>query len=403
MPDINPTREQNWFWTSFIFVLFLPLMGSLLSPQTFYLFVPVIGVFYFLVHKVIFRTWPFFKAPLPGLIQLISFLIALMAASALWSVNPEASFERSLKISGLIVASFALLGVAQSCPSAIWRKYATLFPFAIFALGFIMSFNIYLDGALNASDVQPDSFNKNVSIFVMILPIALYLSWKSRSILSFCALLLLTLTVFTLTSSQACQLAILIILIGAFGCLSFLEKITLRAAFLGISFLIVMMPWISPTLFDLLAAKVGGQKSGLLAEAATASRLEIWDFLSRRILENPLTGFGLDATAYMKFDTQQLYFHDNHISHPHNLGLQIWIEFGLMGIAWAIAFLGYLYACLMKMDSRSRRLSFLTFCAVTVFLLGSWSVWASWLMAFSFYLATLCVLAAKTNNDPLNS
>jgi len=251
--------------------------------------------------------------------------------------------------------------------------------------------------------LRPDFLNKNSSVFLMSLPVALYLAWKSRSVLFFGMLIFLTLAMFLLTYSQACQLSILVILLGGFGCLSFLEKLTMRTAFLGLSFLLMMLPWIAPTLFDLLAAKLGSDDKGLMAAASVSLRLENWDFLSRRILENPLNGFGIDSTRYMKFDTEQLYFHNDSIMHPHNMVLQVWIEFGVLGVAWTLAFFGYFYALLSKLSPRSRRLSFLTFCAIMVFLLVSWSMWSSWLIAFSMYLAALCVLAAKTSSAPSNS
>lgn len=404
------TRTQNIFWLCFIIGLFLPLAGSVFSPLPFAVFVPAIGVSFFIGHKIAFGNWPWLQTPLPGLSQLVFVLISLMLISSFWSVTPHATFERAYKVGGLLLGSFSLISVAQHCPPAIWKKYCQLIPLATFLIGLVTCIDIYLSlplySALNhvpMEELRPDLLNKNASVFVMALPVSLYIAWKGRSILEISALLFLMALTFILTYSQACQLSILIIILAAFGSLSFLEKITMRAAFISLSFLLITLPWIAPTLFDLLAAKIGAEQEGILGKASAALRLENWDFLSRRILENPLNGFGMDTTRSMKFDTEMLYFKNDSIMHPHNIVLQLWIEFGVFGVIWMLTFFAYFYALLTKMTPRSRRLAFLTFCGVMVFLLVSWSIWASWLVALYMYLAAICVLAAKTSNDPLNS
>ncbi len=401
---------KNWFWTVFLILLIFPLIGSAISPLPFAVFVPVTGLVFFVLHRLIFQSWPFLHVPVRGLLPLIVALCALMAISSIWSVNANASFERALKVSGLMLASFSLIGVAQACPTENIKRYGVWFPIAVIIVGLATSLDIYLGMPLYAlvnqsdgSGLRPDLINKNSSVFVMAFPVALYLSLKNRSVILFSVLLALGVAISFLTRSQACQLSILVIILSAFGCLFFLEKLTMRTAFLGIAVLIIVLPWAAPTLFDLLAAKIGAQEKGLLADASAALRLENWDFLSRRILENPLTGFGLDSTRYMIFDTEQLYFKNNSIMHPHNIGLQLWIEFGVLGVSWALACLTYLYLLFMKFPANIRRLSFVTMCGITVFLLVSWSIWASWLLALIFYLIALCVLAAKTSNAPSNS
>lgn len=399
---------SRFYWPAFFFFLFLPLFGSAVFPLLFGSLIPLTGLLFYLGHRAVFKTWPVIETPLKGLLPLVLSLFALMAASYFWSVNPDASIERTLKVAGLITACFGVVAVAQSCPEDQWQKYKLYFPLGVFIIGAYCAVEFAFDMPLyrlingDTEDVRPDLMNKNVAVFAMAVPIALYLSWKSRSILFFCGLVALMGLLMVLTRSQAAQLGLLIMLIASFGCLSFLETLTIRTAFLGLAFLFMMMPWVSPTLFDLLAAKVSGDE-GLLAAASTALRLENWDFLSRRIMENPLTGFGLDSTRYMVFDTEQLYFHNNQIMHPHNAPLQMWIEFGMLGCLWALVFLAFFYVMLTRLPPLGRRLGFIVFVTIMVFLLVAWSIWASWLVGLILYLAALTVLATKTSNDPSNS
>ena len=368
------SRRENIFWTLFLFFLFLPLIGSALSPLPFALFIPAVGGIFYVAHKIMFGSWPWLKLPFKGLLPLFAVLSAILLLSFFWSVNPHASLARAEKIIGLFIGSFAMIAVAAQCPPSLWKKYSLLFPIGALITGVITGLDIYLGLPLyylynhpSIEDLRPDFLNKNVSVFVMALPVCLYITWKDRSVLLLAGLIATSIALFFLTYSQACQLAMVVIILGAFGCLSFLEKITIRAAFLGLAVLFLTLPWIAPTLFDLLAARIAHSEESVLSSASTSLRLENWDFLSRRIIENPLTGFGMDTTRYMTFDTQELYFHDNKIMHPHNLALQMWIEFGVFGCVWALAFFGWFYCLLMRLTPTSRRLGFLTFSNIMIF------------------------------------
>jgi O-antigen ligase len=167
-----------------------------------------------------------------------------------------------------------------------------------------------------------------------------------------------------------------------------------RLALSGLAFVILFMPWIAPVAFDAFAEPLS-QKGTLAHQANMSMRLENWDFLSRRIMDNPWTGFGLDTTRAMVFDTDQKYFHGNTIIHPHNIALQIWIEFGLIGAVSALAFLVFLYTRLTSVTLTDRIMPFALLGGVSAFLLVAWSSWASWLDALILLIAGLLILVIK--------
>ncbi len=71
-------------------------------------------------------------------------------------------------------------------------------------------------------------------------------------------------------------------------------------------------------------------------------RIEIWDFLSYRIAERPLFGWGLGTTNGLDFTQPHgdLYRHAlTAAPHAHNFIMQTWVETGLVGLSLCIGFL----------------------------------------------------------------
>lgn len=75
-------------------------------------------------------------------------------------------------------------------------------------------------------------------------------------------------------------------------------------------------------------------------------RLLIWNYVADRIFERPLFGWGFDASHAMPGE-DGAEGRNPVPAHPHNVGLQIWLELGLVGIALS---LGFLLAVLRGLD-----------------------------------------------------
>jgi exopolysaccharide production protein ExoQ len=69
-------------------------------------------------------------------------------------------------------------------------------------------------------------------------------------------------------------------------------------------------------------------------------RLEIWDYMSARILERPFTGWGLGAAQNVPIRPEELanylYVSPDGI-YPHNQWIELWLETGLPGVLLALA------------------------------------------------------------------
>ena len=244
--------------------------------------------------------------------------------------------------------------------------------------------------------------NKNVSVFIMALPAALMICRRARLYSLGFLLLLVAALLAIFTDSQASQLALIVIALGWFT-VFILPGTGIPVTFGAAALLLLLMPWLSPLAFDIFAADLA--KSGSIASEASASmRLENWDFISRKIMENPWTGFGMDATRSINdFQSEKLYFATSTIMHPHNMALQLWIEFGIIGVLVMIGFSGFLLRRLLRLPASDRAAPFVTFCVTLTFLMISWSIWASWLIGFIAYLGALTVLALRTSSAPVIS
>lgn len=70
-------------------------------------------------------------------------------------------------------------------------------------------------------------------------------------------------------------------------------------------------------------------------------RVEIWDYLSFHILQNPWTGWGFGNTSRLAVDSPHagLYaFAKGPAAHAHNVFVSLWVELGLVGAVLGVAF-----------------------------------------------------------------
>ena len=145
-------------------------------------------------------------------------------------------------------------------------------------------------------------------------------------------------------------------------------------------------------------------------------RLVIWDFASSLLDQHSWTGFGLGSSRYLGGDQVAHFtslpgaFRENEtwigysaamdISlmplHPHNLGLQIRLETGLVGV---LLFLLFVMALIHRLSAacKGNEFAILAPVLVALILLGnfSFSIWQSWWLAAQALLAGMSLLLLK--------
>jgi O-antigen ligase len=143
-----------------------------------------------------------------------------------------------------------------------------------------------------------------------------------------------------------------------------------------------------------LASQV--EKTPWLSSGYAAPRMEIWDMVARKALEQPFFGFGLDATRDIPhFETQNLYNPMDHVLHPHNFVLQIWIEFGALGVALISAFFAVVLKTISEQPESHQRWLLSLFMAMTAVAATSYGLWQAWWLGLMMTLALLCVVMTR--------
>lgn len=132
-------------------------------------------------------------------------------------------------------------------------------------------------------------------------------------------------------------------------------------------------------------------------------RVEMWKYTSSKIFEAPLFGHGFDASRQFSdtFDTRG--FSDLSLIslHPHNAGLHIWLETGLIGALLAVIFIGFIgrRAIFMSQSSKLMAASCASFMFMATLIASvSYGVWQDWWWAVLFCVAA-CLYLVKTHSS----
>jgi O-antigen ligase len=99
---------------------------------------------------------------------------------------------------------------------------------------------------------------------------------------------------------------------------------------------------------------------GLLAphiKESLLARLEIWDYVSARVMERPLFGWGIWSAKSLPISAEELshYVREHGVGiYPHNQWLELWVETGVFGVALALAFVLLVLARIGRMPRQAQ-------------------------------------------------
>ena len=152
------------------------------------------------------------------------------------------------------------------------------------------------------------------------------------------------------------------------------------------------------------------------SKPSAAHRLVIYEFVSRRIFEKPLLGWGMDASRSMPGGKTQAFIRDCEIEnrkgtvhklgaflplHPHNAALQVWLELGAAGVALFLGLLGALIVrCRREIASRNGQ-ALLAGLLASIFVIYNigFGLWQSWLI-FALIIVSAIVRALPLSGRP---
>ena len=136
----------------------------------------------------------------------------------------------------------------------------------------------------------------------------------------------------------------------------------------------------------LLLEAAGLQQAAWLDVTARA-RVQIWSFAAERILERPLLGWGLDAAdALPNFGVQPLLPYEERVIpiHPHNGGLQLWLELGLPGLLLGLLAWRRAAGAAAALPPAARAFLYAAAAALLLAQSLSFGLWQSRWLAFAF-------------------
>ncbi len=393
--DVNPLL-RGVVISFCIFLCLLPPVQAL-APRALGFLPAAIGILFLIALRFSKGAWPEFNR----LYAILALGCAALAAlSSLWSMDPGFALERGFKIALVLGGGFALFSLLRSeitWPSLIYRA----FPIALLAAGILCAFELWSNGLIHhtwrgtGGSYNLSMINRAVTAFVLVLLPGLGFleqasySRKQKRLIQL-AFLIITAVIIYRTHSQSSHLALLLLV----SVWVIAPVFRFKAAQLGLMALmcagILAGPWLVQFLYNTVADNV--QTMPWFANAYAADRLEIWDFVARKALENPLYGFGIEATRHVEhFETAMRYTPLDHVLHPHNAVLQIWIEFGLLGIAGLCgAILCILHKIFNIKDEQSRRLCLAVFIASFAVACTAYGLWQGWWLGLFTFTAALC-------------
>ncbi|CAK0751185.1 membrane hypothetical protein [uncultured Gammaproteobacteria bacterium] len=127
-------------------------------------------------------------------------------------------------------------------------------------------------------------------------------------------------------------------------------------------------------------------------------RMEIWDYLSFRIVERPWSGWGVNAVPLLSMATEPpRVYHWSHFppSHAHSVALQLWIEFGLPGVIAGLAAGLALLVRAAGLPAGLRPFGLATWAAGLILPLFGYGVWTDSLLATLALAAFILAVLAR--------
>ena len=343
-------------------------------------------------------------SPLRGAIAALGSLVLLAAASVVWSSAPEISRVQTLQLIGIAVPGLLVIGsflghrartIAEK-PSR-WLPYGFAFAAWILLLEQLLDFPLYRLLHLLPAGGEVEAYVHNkaaTALAVLLCPTLLAQTCNGAAGSSLggtrrqAALAALALLAILSTPSQSA-------LVAATGGLIVLAAARWRERLVrnGIVYLSIAVAVAAPAIALILPPDASTTLGWLPYSAA--QRIEIWRHIGQAIAEHPLLGIGIDGARHT------LSVAPGSIEgalHPHNAFLQIWLELGVIGVAWLVGFLLFLGSLIGRMPVEARPYADAALAAAVLVSSFAWGIWQTWWIATLFVSAALLVAGARARD-----
>ena len=165
-----------------------------------------------------------------------------------------------------------------------------------------------------------------------------------------------------------------------------------------LSFLIMLL--LAPMIMPVFAAPLDGMHLPFSWEW----RVKMWPYTGQQINLHPLFGWGLEASRTFTEDHFKLrgFTLSYLVQHPHNVGLQVWLETGLIGallLSTAIALFGIRLSSMPGLARLQGAAISSSGAIILIFFSFTYGAWQEWLWACIAWVAALCVLVGTPRHN----
>lgn len=338
------------------------------------------------------------RVEIPKKAFLILFVLLGLGALSTFGINP--SEDATERFSKLVL--FSLLGSVFLIVMLAGRRFVTpKLSILLLVSCSIAAFVIFLEVLFGAplykmirADVDAASytmamFNRGALVVTFISLFILFLERHKRE-LSFYALYLPILAMLFFVESQSSQVAVIA---GLFFYFVFptRKKWAWYGLYAVFSIGVLTAPFMVQKAFNAIPDTI--HDAPIMQTAYVGNRLEIWDFVARKALERPIVGHGLEYTkGYTKFDNAHRFLKGDVVLHPHSAVLQIWIEFGIVGVTVLLMLAACFFRALYRINDAIVRKA-ATSVAGVIFLVScfSYGMWQSWWLGLLFIIAGIII------------
>lgn len=389
---VHPTRGEGWLgFTAGLVLVLTPILGYL-APLAF---APLMGLAGVMALPLLRRRWGSILPATP-LVLLAVWALMTLDWSPYMALKPKAALENAMKLPlQLALYGSAVLAFAQLATRSARRAQAVLAGGAG-----VLALILFIDALLGAAlyqavkqaigePIRPDLARRNIAQGLYVLAVlfwpAAVAAWRSGWKLAAPAAGLLLIGASGLLGADAPILAL------ALGGLAF-AAIRFGGRMAGLAFIPPIALYFILTAVLTLEAARNGLFAWLhrLVGQSWDARLDIWAFSAAKVLENPLRGWGFDASR--TFDPAIPL-------HPHNAALQLWLELGAAGAALGAVFFCWTAFTLANQAEESRAEAGAGFGALIAYLtIGaiSFGVWQEWWLGLGALAACSCLVLRKS-------
>jgi hypothetical protein len=319
----------------------LPVMGLVAGPS----YAPLLfamGIMCLILRIVSEGRFPPFDK---ALCALALALVILALAGTTWSIVPQETLNHAVQMGGVYAGAIVVLAVPPFRPETVDRLFSCMrIAFVIGALimaadvatGYpLISRLVHSSGIANA----PTKYIRGVDYALLISWPLLFWLWNRRDWGGLIGVALSVSTMVLLGLGTTAKVAIVLSALVLAMAWKF-PRLATR------SLMGVLAVWMVTLPLSLRAlSTLRHLFPDLPIKASAIHRFEIWDYMTARVFERPLFGWGLGAATKVPIKPEELASYRFVVpsgNYAHNQGLELWLESGALG-----ALIGLLFVLLV--------------------------------------------------------